>query len=79
MKTHKVQNIGSELFPCDLIPILATTELSFCSLELIIQLKMAGKRKRADTLGVGEVEGGQVNEFENFQEWLADIMEILRE
>lgn len=46
---------------------------------------MAGKRKRADTLAVGEVEGGQVNggrqvnQQEKFQEWLADIMEILRE
>lgn len=46
---------------------------------------MAGKRKRADTLGVGEVEegqvngGGQVNEHEKFREWLADVMEILRE
>lgn len=46
---------------------------------------MAGKRKRADTLGVGEVEegqmngGGQVNQHEKFREWLADVMEILRE
>ena len=46
---------------------------------------MAGKRKRADTLRVGEVEeghvngGGQVNEHEKFREWLADVMEILRE
>lgn len=39
---------------------------------------MAGKRKRADTLGVGEVEE-EVNELEQFQEWLADIMEILRD
>lgn len=45
---------------------------------------MAGKRKRADTLGVeeveGEVNGGRkVNQQEKFQEWLADVMEILRE
>lgn len=46
---------------------------------------MAGKRKRADTLGVEEIEGGQVNgagqvnQQEKFREWLADIMEILRE
>lgn len=46
---------------------------------------MAGKRKRADTLAVGEVEegqvngSGQVNQHEKFREWLADVMEILRE
>lgn len=46
---------------------------------------MAGKRKRADTLEMGDVEGGQVNgggqmnQQEQFREWLADIMEILRE
>ena len=45
---------------------------------------MAGKRKRSDTLGMEDVEGGQVygggqvNQQEKFQEWLADIMEILR-
>ena len=45
---------------------------------------MAGKRKRADTLGIGEsdgeqVNGGQINQQEKFREWLADILEILRE
>ncbi|CAD6588656.1 MAG: hypothetical protein ASARMPREDX12_004362 [Alectoria sarmentosa] len=46
---------------------------------------MAGKRKRADTLGVEEIGGGQmngagqVNQQEKFREWLADIMEILRD
>ena len=45
---------------------------------------MAGKRKRADTLGTEEVEGevdgrGQVNQQDKFREWLADVMEILRE
>ena len=46
---------------------------------------MAGKRKRADTLGIGEVDGeqvnggGQINQQESFREWLADILEILRE
>lgn len=45
---------------------------------------MAGKRKRADTLGIEEIEGevngrGQMNQQERFREWLADVMEILRE
>ena len=46
---------------------------------------MAGKRKRADTLGIGEGDGeqvnggGQINQQEKFREWLADILEILRE
>ena len=46
---------------------------------------MTGKRKRADTMEVGGVEDGQVNgsghmnHQENFQEWLADVLEILRE
>ncbi len=45
---------------------------------------MGEKRKRADYLGIEEVEGevngrGQVNQQEKFQEWLADVMEILRE
>ena len=46
---------------------------------------MAGKRKRADTLELEDVERGQVNGDgqvnlqDKFREWLADIMEILRE
>lgn len=46
---------------------------------------MAGKRKRADTLEMGEVDGGQVNgggqfnQQDKFRDWLADIMEILRD
>ena len=46
---------------------------------------MTGKRKRADTMEVGEVGEGQVNGSghmnyqENFQEWLADVLEILSE
>ena len=46
---------------------------------------MAGKRKRADTLGIGDGDeeqvngGGQINQQEKFREWLADILEILRE
>ena len=46
---------------------------------------MSGKRKRTDSVETGGVEEGQVNgsgrlnQQEKFREWLADIMEILRE
>ena len=46
---------------------------------------MAGKRKRADTLEIGEGDGeqvnggGQINQQARFREWLADILEILSE
>ena len=46
---------------------------------------MSGKRKRVDSVEVGEAEEGQVNgsghlnQQEKFREWLADIMEILKE
>ena len=85
METQKAQNNDRETFLREFLPRLATAKASLCFLVSITQLDMAGKRKRADTLGVGEVEegqvngGGQVNQHEKFREWLADVIEILKE
>ena len=44
---------------------------------------MAGKRKREDNVGEGEGVEMNTNEFaelqEKFHNWLADVLEILRE